>query len=377
MNDNTTPANRKTETVSDERLIYRLRDMGIQCCDLAADRITHLGAIDTDLRTQLADLLWMAEEWLGMRGDGAEPYRPVIDRARAVLSPAPASPRPDEDPATSRATKVRSSEAPRLFVDRDGDVCITGRDKNLVFCPATDDGDGMSDLVVLNPDVVTDIVSRYNEYEDLRERSEAAERRLNEMADPANAKLVSFQGGVFEFEAPVVQIFGEYLAQMLEAQEGGPANYVEMAVLHPRLGDLVLNLQRKRGKTPHHLRKEAESSLTQSRAAEADLRARNEDWMGRAQMAGRALASVLDGRSVRNADEIIMACEPKSPPASVRREMSLQKIDDFFDWVISHKASVLSGMSKRERSDFTDALGKARVAATGAAQSSEKSEDRT
>lgn len=103
----------------------------------------------------------------------------------------------------------------------------------------------------------------------------------------------------------------------------------------------------------------------QAEAAVVALRDQHEDWMGRAQMAGRALASVLDGRSVRNADEIIMACEPKSPPASVRREMSLQKIDDFFDWVISHKASVLSGMSKRERSDFTDALGKARVALSG------------
>ena len=44
-----------------------------------------------------------------------------------------------------------------LFIDGDGDVCITGRANNLVFCPAVDD-DGR----VQHPDVIARIVSMWN-----------------------------------------------------------------------------------------------------------------------------------------------------------------------------------------------------------------------
>lgn len=37
-------------------------------------------------------------------------------------------------------------------------------------------------------------------------------------------------------------------------------------------------------------------------------------------------------------------------------------LDELFDWIIMHKASILDGMTRREQRDFTDALGKARTA---------------
>lgn len=50
----------------------------------------------------------------------------------------------------------------QLFIDKDGDLCIEGREKNLVACPAT--GDAIKDWAPLNPDVFPEIVRRWNAY---------------------------------------------------------------------------------------------------------------------------------------------------------------------------------------------------------------------
>ena len=72
------------------------------------------------------------------------------------------------------------SDMPELFIDDDGDVCINdNREFNLVFCPAVHDDGGEQ----LCPDVVQEIVRRYNEAPALRaqiatltaERAEASQ----------------------------------------------------------------------------------------------------------------------------------------------------------------------------------------------------------
>lgn len=56
----------------------------------------------------------------------------------------------------------------KLFIDGDEDCCIDDRrDRNLVFCPARDDGDIVDGWPVLNPDVIAKIVYRYNAAPDL------------------------------------------------------------------------------------------------------------------------------------------------------------------------------------------------------------------
>ena len=48
----------------------------------------------------------------------------------------------------------------RLFIDGDGDLCIEGRENNLVACVARDDHVG--EWNVLNPDVIDEIIRLWN-----------------------------------------------------------------------------------------------------------------------------------------------------------------------------------------------------------------------
>ena len=73
------------------------------------------------------------------------------------------------DQLTDEAVKTLAAARPgNLFVDQDEDVCIDdGRKFNLIFCPARDDVELEGDWPVLNPDVVAEIVARYNVAPDL------------------------------------------------------------------------------------------------------------------------------------------------------------------------------------------------------------------
>lgn len=53
-----------------------------------------------------------------------------------------------------------SSAFGKLFIDDDGDLCIEGREYNLVACPAIDDAD--NGFAILNPDIFPEIVRRWN-----------------------------------------------------------------------------------------------------------------------------------------------------------------------------------------------------------------------
>lgn len=97
--------------------------------------------------------------------------------------------------------------------------------------------------------------------EELLEENAELKRQIERFSDPSKAKLVSFEGGEFQFEAPIVTLMAEYLAQMLEVQGHEVSNYCQISVNHDRLGELTLLLQRKNGKTPHQLKKEAEEKL--------------------------------------------------------------------------------------------------------------------
>ena len=70
---------------------------------------------------------------------------------------------------TDEAVKAIAAAKPSmLFADQDEDICIDdGRANNLVFCPARDDAVFPGDWPVLNPDVVAEIVARYNAAPDL------------------------------------------------------------------------------------------------------------------------------------------------------------------------------------------------------------------
>lgn len=102
--------------------------------------------------------------------------------------------------------------------------------------------------------------------ETLKGALDSAEDRLRDIADPSSARLVRFENGQFTFKAPIIPLMAEYLAQMLTASGGEPANYTETAFYHTALGELTLSLQRKSGKTPHELRMAAEAERDALRA---------------------------------------------------------------------------------------------------------------
>lgn len=88
----------------------------------------------------------------------------------------------------------------------------------------------------------------------------------------SDMRLAGFEDGVFTFTSPLVPLIAEAMAQMLMPEGASePANYTETAVAHDRLGDLTLTLQRKSGKTPHELRREAETRADQAERRERAL----------------------------------------------------------------------------------------------------------
>ena len=100
----------------------------------------------------------------------------------------------------------------------------------------------------------------------IAEQAALIEGRFSDM------RLAGFENGVFTFTSPIIPLIAEAMAQALQPDpETGPANYTETAVAHRELGDLTLTLQRKSGKTPHELRRAAETRADQAERRERAL----------------------------------------------------------------------------------------------------------
>jgi hypothetical protein len=101
-----------------------------------------------------------------------------------------------------------------------------------------------------------------------KERVELNDRIIAmETGDWSEVRLVRFENGQFDLTAGPIPAIAEYLAQMMEDGNGEYFNFMEMQINHKSAGPMVLSLQRKNGRTPNELRKEAEAKL--SKAVEA------------------------------------------------------------------------------------------------------------
>jgi hypothetical protein len=88
----------------------------------------------------------------------------------------------------------------------------------------------------------------------------------------SDIRLAGFENGAFTFQSPIIPLIAEAMAQTLRPDpDSDPANYAETAITHSELGELTLTLQRKSGKTPHQLRKEAETRADQAERRERAL----------------------------------------------------------------------------------------------------------
>ena len=88
-----------------------------------------------------------------------------------------------------------------------------------------------------------------------------------ESGDWSEVKLVRFENGQMDISAGPISAIAEYLAQMMQDGEGKYFNYMEVAIDHKTAGPMTLSLQRKNGKTPNQLRKEANARADRAEAA--------------------------------------------------------------------------------------------------------------
>lgn len=97
-------------------------------------------------------------------------------------------------------------------------------------------------------------------YEELEREVVRLRALLEERYD--GVRLVEMRGNEMVLQGGPAGYFAAYMAEMLEMRDGGCqpyANYVEMSLTHAKAGPLILTLQRSMGKTPHQLRREAET----------------------------------------------------------------------------------------------------------------------
>lgn len=88
----------------------------------------------------------------------------------------------------------------------------------------------------------------------------------------SDMRLAGYENGAFTFTSPIVPLIAEAMAQSLRPDPEAPAaNYTETAITHAELGELTLTLQRRSGKTPHALRREAETRAEQAERRERAL----------------------------------------------------------------------------------------------------------
>lgn len=98
-----------------------------------------------------------------------------------------------------------------------------------------------------------------------KERVELNDRIIAmETGDWSEVRLVRFENGQFDLTAGPIPAIAEYLAQMMEDGNGEYFNFMEMQINHKSAGPMVLSLQRKNGRTPNELRKEAEAKLAKA-----------------------------------------------------------------------------------------------------------------
>lgn len=98
-----------------------------------------------------------------------------------------------------------------------------------------------------------------------KERDELHDRiTAMETGDWSEVRLVRFENGQFDLTAGPIPAIAEYLAQMMEDGKGEYFNFMEVQINHKSAGPMVLSLQRKHGKTPNELRKEAEAKLAKA-----------------------------------------------------------------------------------------------------------------
>ena len=123
---------------------------------------------------------------------------------------------------TDEAVKAIAAAKPSmLFADQDEDICIDdGRANNLVFCPARDDAVFPGDWPVLNPDVVAEIVARYNVAPDLA-RALIASEAARKLAEERLAKaLVAREKIKAAYEELLATVHGE-CPSLINEDSGG------------------------------------------------------------------------------------------------------------------------------------------------------------
>lgn len=80
------------------------------------------------------------------------------------------------------------------------------------------------------------------------------------------------EGFGFDLTGGPIPYITEYLVQFMGCRdEAGPSNYAEIEVNHSEFGAMTLTIQRRAGKTPHQLRREAESRADVAEAKLASL----------------------------------------------------------------------------------------------------------
>lgn len=94
---------------------------------------------------------------------------------------------------------------------------------------------------------------------------ERLQAQLIELVDPKKAELVLFVDGAFTLRSEVFNTLLAGLVQMLD--KAGAENYCQMEAVIGTRDAVVLTIQRKAGKTPHELRREAEAEVERLRGA--------------------------------------------------------------------------------------------------------------
>lgn len=100
----------------------------------------------------------------------------------------------------------------------------------------------------------------------IRELQADVKRMEKIISDPVLAGIDLHHGLTIGLKGAGVQLFAEMFAAQFK--EAGAINYIEATMVSqdPDIGELVVTLQRRAGKTPHQLRVEAEQRLSESRA---------------------------------------------------------------------------------------------------------------
>lgn len=150
---------------------------------------------------------------------------------------------------------------------------------NDVVCSTPEDD---ADLIANAP---ADLAALVAEVERLR-------AQIDELVNPENAELVSFVDGAFAFHSEVFRTLLAGLVMMLD--KAGAENYCQIEVAAGTRDAVVLTIQRKAGKTPHDLRREAEAEVERLRGAIKAHRASLDTEDGLVDDSDRKLWAVLN-----------------------------------------------------------------------------------